>query len=42
MGAKEGAMSAVVFTIIVLCVVVGLVLGPMSSYGDLYDRLYGP
>jgi hypothetical protein len=24
------------------CVVVALVLGPISSYGDLYDRLYGP
>ena len=34
-------MGSFVVTVLVLAVIAGVVLGSSSSYGKLYDRLYG-
>jgi hypothetical protein len=34
-------MGSFVITVLVLAVLAGVVLGSSSSYGKLYDRLYG-
>jgi len=34
-------MASFVFAVLVVAVIAGVVLGSSSSYGKLYDRLYG-
>ncbi len=35
-------MLSIIISVLILAYVFTLLLGASSSYGDLYDRLYGP